>query len=299
MQTLRGRVTAQRRKNGRASAVPAAYASYARNLFEAEPAPQRQNESAVAYAPFADVSCGAPGEQMAWMRQEGSRLNRALKEHGMMEIGAARIALREPGATQIPAANQPRPLPSDANIHTPSAKPLRLLSEAGPVAYEALLAVLRGTEAHTPLHVGPLAKGTPLRVAVLACRDALCGVPGSVFELAAACTLRVSDAARLENTSLTGSQQLLQRFSDTGTRLRRLDTVADHLTRVHHRSAAAQAMGNALHTYLRMYRLQVRKNKDTGVQTAKRVENVCQGERAVPPPPFPSFPWAMSIVRLS
>lgn len=183
----------------------------------------------------------------------------------MMEIGAARIALREPGETHVPAAAPLRSLPPNANIHTPSAEPLRLLSEAGPVAYEALLAVLRGAEAHAPLRAGPLEKGTPLRVAVLACRDALCGVPGSVFELAPVYTLRVSDAVRLENTSLTGSQQLLQRFSDTGTRLRRLDTVADHLTRVHHRSAAALAMGNALHTYLRMYRVQVREAKATGV----------------------------------
>ena len=268
MQALRSRMATQRKRSSRASMDPAAYASYARNLFEAEPA-QAPSSSAVAYAPLADVDGGAPRQQHEWMQQEAGRLNGGLTEYGVITIGAARLALREapspPAATH--AASTRAAADEEQGAPPTLAEPLKLISEAGPEAHEALLTLLRGSEARAQLAalpVGPLPKGIALHDIVMACRDVLCGVASTIFEAAPASAVRIASDARLQHTSLTASRRLLQRFADIGTQVRRLAAVAAQLTVAPAPSAAALAMGNALQTYLRTYRLQVRRKGRDG-----------------------------------
>lgn len=290
LQAFRGHQSARRRRELRgqddaAAGVPGCYAAYARSLFDLPPNVPAGEDSdsrtaavgAPSYRPPPTADSGVPQQGQRWFEREAVRRAHALLDNGMIEAGAATRALARSCAAlgQEGALRQEEVLlgvavPRTSRAVTPmtlpvtpcvTATPLRLLSEAGPAAHEALLAVvhaadvrIRGGEAASR----PLPPGTPLVPATRACRDALCGVPSVLLPAAAASHgMCVALSARLSQTSLVASRGALQPFATAGTRLRRLTRVADGLLSAGSTSAAALAAGNALHSYLRAYRLQV------------------------------------------
>lgn len=153
---------------------------------------------------------------------------------------------------------------------------LALLSEAGTDAHEALLAILHAADARVASSAergqagdlsspAALPEPTPATAAVVACRDALCGIePQSLFAFHGTdCSLQLLPSARLASTSLQASRRILQPFAVSGTQMRRLLYVCQAIQRDAQANAALRAVGHTLAFYLKNLREKVRSDQFT------------------------------------